>query len=224
MYKTDYFGIHENQYKYLRENNRKGWGEEDEKQKIFEKVLNILKKYRIPERSKILELGCGDAELSLKLTEEKFNSYGIDISPTAIKWANKKANKREFSGNFIVGNVINLPYPENYFDIIIDSLCLHCIIGDDREKLLKRIKKVLKENGLFLGFTMCGEPAKDIKKDFNYKTRNLVRNGIAGRYIGEWENIIGEIERIGFKKLDHEIERSKNDEDNDTLIFVFKNI
>jgi len=69
---------------------------------------------------------------------------------------------------------------------------------------------------------MCGNPPEELKKDFDFKTRNIVRDGIAGRHIGEWDCIISEIEKCGFKLLYHEVEKAKNDEDNDTLIYVFK--
>jgi len=41
--KTDYLGIHEKRYKYLRNTNKKGWIEEEEKERMIEKVLSILK-------------------------------------------------------------------------------------------------------------------------------------------------------------------------------------
>ncbi|EKY5004783.1 class I SAM-dependent methyltransferase [Citrobacter amalonaticus] len=41
--------------------------------------------------AKFLELGCGNAAMSSQLMAQKgYDVYGIDISPTAITWANER--------------------------------------------------------------------------------------------------------------------------------------
>jgi len=200
MTKTDYLGIHENQYKYLKKSGKNGWNDEDSIKVILNLALEVIKKNNLPKSIKILELGCGDAELSLTLAKLGYNVSGIDISPTAIEWAKEKASDRNLKANFQVGDVLNMKYDDNSFDIAIDSYCLHCIIGRDREKFFKEIKRILKLDGLLIGITMSNTIPDEIKKFFNDK-REMVKNGIAGRYIGISEDIVQEFKRSGFKVL-----------------------
>lgn len=105
------------------------------------------------------------------------------------------------------------------FDIVVDGHCLHCIIGDDRSKVLKERFRVLKPDGMFYGSTMCGEPKEpEVIKMFDAETRCMVWDGVARRYIGGPEDILKEIEGIGFKIIKQEIQAGKDTEDNLSLL------
>lgn len=220
MTRTAYLEIHEKQYLRLRKNGAEGWCKTGNKSEMFQQVMQIISSHGIKKGARILEMGCGDAELSLKLAENGFQTSGIDISPTAIKWAEEKAGKRGVKGEFLVGNVTNLPYPDSTYDVIIDSLCLHCIIGDDRIKVLSKIHSTMKKDGLFIGFTMCGEPAEDISPNFDFKTRNLIINGIAGRYIGKADDILAELKAARFRIVDFRVNGGTEDNGQEELVYV----
>lgn len=225
MYKTDYYGIHERTYKILKDKNQRGWGGDEhneEKNRQIKIALEILEKYNISKNEKILEIGCGDAELALQIAEKGYNTYGVDISDTAILWANEKAKKRMLSENFSVGSVLDLKYSKDSFQAIIDSYCLHCIIGNDRAKLFKTVNSVLKKDGLFIGFTMCNKIPIDMKEYFDPKTGILSRSGIAGRYIGNYKDILEEFIRNNFTIVEYQVEKAIDETESDTLIYVLK--
>ncbi|MBN2789198.1 MAG: methyltransferase domain-containing protein, partial [Candidatus Delongbacteria bacterium] len=145
--------------------------------------------------------------MSLWIAEKGFEVYGIDISPTAIDWAKEKAADLNLKAYFRLDSVLDLSeFPDDHFDFILDGHCLHCIIGDDRKKFLTEALRVLKPNGFFFSETMCGEPKEpSVLEIFDLKTRCMIRDGIAGRYIGLAENIIEEFKKAGFDLISTEV-------------------
>ena len=97
---------------------------------------------------KILEIGCGTGPNIIFLSENGFDTYGIDISQTAIKIANSQLKQKNLKSNLEVGSFTNLPFPDNYFDLVIDSLSMtHCphLINDT----LINVNRVMKNDGKF---------------------------------------------------------------------------
>lgn len=213
MTKTDYYGIHENQYKYLKNSGREGWNDEKNIISLFNLVLKSAE-YCITDNPKVLELGCGDGQLAVMLAEKRFDITGIDISPTAVEWAKERTDK----AGFLVGNVLDTGLESDLFDIIVDSYCLHCIIGEDRKKMLTEVNRQLKPGGLFTGITMCNTIPEDIKQFFNNK-REMVKNGISGRYIGKAIDILKEFTEAGFTSVYNSVEEIENEADDLKYIF-----
>ena len=201
MHKTDYLGIHERQYKRIRAEGEPGWGgKEGEFGGFLQWLDKAFQQEDVTESGKLLELGCGDGSVTLLLAREGFEVYGIDISPTAISWAQEKAKEQGLKAEFKLGNAVeNLPYSDDFLDVVVDGSCLHCIIGEDRKPFLSHTFRVLKPNGLFVVQTGCGDPAEEgPKKHFDPITRCVVIDGIAGRYLGLPEDILDEVRVAGF--------------------------
>jgi len=204
--KTNYFG-HDNAYRHRKANGKPGWAPKEQTD-IFQKTLEgVLTAEYVPKKGRFLELGCGAGEMSLWFAEKGFEVYGIDISPTAIDWAKEKAADLNLKADFRVGSVLDLSeFPDDYFDFILDGHCLHCIIGDDRQKFLTEALRVLKPNSFFFSETMCGEMRDpEAIKLFDPVSKCMIRNGIAGRYIGLAEDILIEFKEAGFKILFSEV-------------------
>lgn len=193
----------ENSYRNLRQQNKDGWNTEELAQSQFKIVADILHRDNISSGI-LLDLGCGDGKLTIKLTQSGFETYGIDISPTAISWAIERAKAKSVTANFQVGNVLQLPYCAEQFDAVIDSFCFHCIIGEDRKTFLSEAFRVLKSGGVLIIMTKCGNP-KDASYPFDPSTRCKIENGIPTRYMGLPESIIEEMKSTGFAILDYRI-------------------
>lgn len=69
---------------------------------------------------KCLDIGCGCGNNLFFLNNVGFNTYGIDISPTAIKKCENNLNDINKKSELYVGSSENLPYENNFFDLIID--------------------------------------------------------------------------------------------------------
>jgi len=115
---------------------------------IFFDFVNWLKKQKISGNA--LDVGCGGGRYSIVLAKEGFNVYGIDFSKSAINIAKNNALKNKLNNKtyFKIGNVLNLPYKDNFFDLINDDGCLHHISKKDWKLYLNNINRVLKKNGI----------------------------------------------------------------------------
>lgn len=100
--------------------------------------------YVLPQNAKILDIGCAKGYLldEFRKVLKKSSLYGLDISHYAISNNNKKINK-----NLCIGNAISLPYPDNYFDLVISINSLHNILTiKELKKAFKEINRVSKKN------------------------------------------------------------------------------
>jgi 2-polyprenyl-3-methyl-5-hydroxy-6-metoxy-1,4-benzoquinol methylase len=76
-----------------------------------------LRKF-ISRETRLLEVGCGTATLTLSLADEIKELVGVDISEAAIELSDKNAKKLEVvNAKFELGDCLNLNY-ENEFDVV----------------------------------------------------------------------------------------------------------
>jgi len=114
---------------------------------IKNRWLPVAKKisdyYKLGEKPKILDVGCGKGFLLfefLKILPEA-EIYGLDISKYAIENC-----KDEIRDNLKVGNSNDLPWPDDYFDLVISINTLHNLYSFDLKKSLQEIERVAKKN------------------------------------------------------------------------------
>ncbi|MBP7652247.1 class I SAM-dependent methyltransferase [Candidatus Dependentiae bacterium] len=126
--------------------------------KIIEKqrVKSILKYLEIKQTDKVLELGCGAANILTKVNSE--NKFGADISKYILEKA--KINAPEVK--FVQGDIQTLFFKKNYFDKIICSEALEHL--PDPEKVADNAYKLLKESGIFVVTVPIEKNIQNIKK------------------------------------------------------------
>lgn len=112
---------------------------------------------------RILDLGCGSGELTLKLSPFFKEIFGIDYFEDYIKSADKlKRLIRAKNVIFIVADGKNLPFKNNYFDIVFSSRGpLSANIDFIRESF-----RVLKNKGLMIEETIGEKDKIELKKIF----------------------------------------------------------
>lgn len=112
--------------------------------------MKLLKAGKLGE-GKALDLGCGVGVKSIALVKEGFKVTGVDIAPTAIKYAREKAKKADVRIRFIAADATDLSFLRNEkFDFVLDWANLHGIPKNKRKKYAKEIAKHCKKRGLFL--------------------------------------------------------------------------
>ncbi len=102
---------------------------------------------------KILEVGCGAGPNIWFLSREGYDAYGIDISSQAIERVKGKLALESLSANLLVGDISEMPYPDNYFDAVLDCECIYCNNHATSAGILSSIKRILKDDGLFYSRT-----------------------------------------------------------------------
>jgi SAM-dependent methyltransferase len=110
----------------------------------WEKVARALAQhYNIKPGDKILDVGCGKGFLLYDFIKvvPGIEVVGIDISEYAIEHA-----KDEIKERLQVGNATQLPFPDDYFDLVISITTLHNLHNYDLDKALREIERVGKKN------------------------------------------------------------------------------
>lgn len=108
-----------------------------------ERALPILSRNVSPQ-AKILDVACAFGDLLSLLDNDKYITYGIDISRYAIKEA-----KKHTQANLTVGDLNNrLPYKNNFFDAVFAFDIIEHL--ESPYKFLLELRRVLKKNGLLL--------------------------------------------------------------------------
>ena len=79
---------------------------------------------------------------------DKYDICGIDYNEKMLEITQKKIKRINVNAHLIKGNVENLPYPDNTFDTIINTMAFTGY--PDGDKAIKEIKRVLKSNGRLL--------------------------------------------------------------------------
>ncbi|HEX9202292.1 MAG TPA: class I SAM-dependent methyltransferase [Acidobacteriaceae bacterium] len=98
----------------------------------------------------VLDVGCGRG-VGVQVLLEQFGAgqvYGVDLDPEQIRLAQRRfAGKSEGRVVLAVGSVLNLPFPDEYFDAVFDFGMLHHVV--DWQAGVAEIRRVLKPSGLF---------------------------------------------------------------------------
>lgn len=93
---------------------------------------------------KLLDAGCGPGIHAKEYVSRGAQVSGIDLSDELIIIAQKQCPQ----GAFQTGSVYNLPYDNNYFDIVTSSFVL-CHV-QHRKKAIQEMTRVLKKGGLLI--------------------------------------------------------------------------
>ncbi|MFN2341525.1 MAG: class I SAM-dependent methyltransferase [Halanaerobium sp.] len=97
---------------------------------------------------KILDIGCGTGNFSIKLAKKGCQVTGIDISQPMLDKAAKKSEKLNLDINFKKGDALNLEFEDNQFDSVFSMAAIEFI--KDLETAFKEMKRVVKTGGKIL--------------------------------------------------------------------------
>jgi SAM-dependent methyltransferase len=90
----------------------------------------------------VLDVGCGEAAISLALAARGYTTVGLDLSPTAIDLARREAEKRGLSNaTFEVADISSFTGYDRRFGTIVDSTLFHSIPVELREGYQESIKR-----------------------------------------------------------------------------------
>jgi ubiquinone/menaquinone biosynthesis C-methylase UbiE len=101
----------------------------------------------------VLDIGCGTGALLMEVEihiGDQGTAVGLDVEPAMIAQARQRAAKKHSHATFDVASIDNIPYPDNTFDVALQSLVFHHLTNAQKEAGLLELKRVLKPNGRLL--------------------------------------------------------------------------
>jgi len=126
----------------------RGWGRYPGEELVRFVARNY---YEAPDHSavKILELGCGPGPNLWFLAREGFSAYGIDGSPSALGQARVRLDSEvpNWHGGLVRGDLLRLPFPDHFFDAVIDNEAVCCNSFEDARLIYAEAHRVLKPGG-----------------------------------------------------------------------------
>ncbi|MFH1029705.1 MAG: class I SAM-dependent methyltransferase [bacterium] len=117
---------------------------------------------------KVLEIGCGNGELSVWMAKNGADVFGVDISDESIKIAERRSaeNATQNNTHFYARPAEQLLFEDCYFDIVFINVSLHHLEVDIA---LKEFKRVLKPKGILIAI----EPLAFSRTIQNFRTSKL---------------------------------------------------
>jgi ubiquinone/menaquinone biosynthesis C-methylase UbiE len=136
---------------------------------------------KIQKKSIALDSGCGTGIIADKLNKKGYDVIGIDISPRMLMCAHKGSHLRKY----IHSNSLDIPYEDDYFDLICSRGVLISHVGKKYTNLyIQEHKRVLKKGSLFIfdfitkfEKTESKKSKKKASMDFKTISDILIKNG-----------------------------------------------
>jgi len=191
-------------YRRLRAAGLAGWAGQQHERNAghMAETLARLEQGSFPKPpTRVLELGCGNGMSWARLMARRgYDVQGIDISETAIAWAEERFAEMGLSGSFRQGSVCEMAFfPGGSYDVVIDGSCLHCLIGNDRARCLQEVRRILRPEGVFVVSSMYGLPkSDDAQASFDPRTGHLLRDGRPYRTLKPLDDLARELVASGF--------------------------
>jgi len=138
----------------------------------------------------VLDIGCGTGENALLLASLGHETWGVDLSPTAIERAQVKAFARRLPVVFMQGDALELAGLGRMFDTVIDSGCFHVFDDEDREAYARSVGAVVAPGGRL--HLMC---FSDLEPP-GWGPRRVSQDELRSTFAGRWRVDVIEPERF----------------------------
>ncbi|OIP68968.1 methyltransferase type 11 [Candidatus Atribacteria bacterium CG2_30_33_13] len=130
---------------------------------LWESEKMMIKKYFNPE-NRILDIGCGAGRTSIGLYKLGYHLIeGLDLSEAMIAQARRISKELKYDITFSVGDAACLDYDDETFEVALFSFngIMQIPGKENRIKVLKEIKRILKSEGYFLFTTHDRDSGKE---------------------------------------------------------------
>lgn len=98
---------------------------------------------------RVLDIGCGTGTLVIQIKQlyPDADVVGLDPDPKALARARRKATRASVSVQFDQGFADTLPYPDASIDCVLSSFMFHHLQGNEKEGMLREVRRVLRPGG-----------------------------------------------------------------------------
>ncbi len=128
-----------------------------------------------------LDLGCGPGRNALLLATRGFEVDAIDLSPSAVAWAEERARETGAAARFHCGDAFALAGTElaGPYDLIYDSGCFHHLPPHRRISYLALIDRLLAPGGHFALVCFAADGVGSEVSDTDFYRLSGLHGGLA---------------------------------------------
>lgn len=105
-----------------------------------------------------LDLGCGTGTNCIYLARHGWETVGVDFSILAIRRAQRKARQAGVDCRFYRGDVTDLAFLADPFDLALDIGCLHSLPLEKRGRYASEVARLVRPGGLYLLYAFTPRP------------------------------------------------------------------
>jgi ubiquinone/menaquinone biosynthesis C-methylase UbiE len=136
-----------------------------------EVVKDFVSFYKLTDYNKILDVGCAKGFMlyDFKKLNKSFELHGVDISKYAIT-----SSIEDVRQNLKIADAQNLPYEDNYFDLVISINTIHNLSKEGCSKSLKEIQRVTKKNSFITVDAYRNEEEKKRMLEWNLTAKTIM--------------------------------------------------
>lgn len=98
----------------------------------------------------ILDVGCGDGVLTIRLAQGGAHATGLDTSAEMIAAARSRAKAAGVNVDLVEGQAGNLPFPAGHFEKVV-SVATLCFVADPRQAIREMVRVLRPGGRLILG-------------------------------------------------------------------------
>jgi SAM-dependent methyltransferase len=158
---------------------------------------------------KLLDLGCGVGQYSKYFSDKGFSVTSADISERALSYL---SGKYPYIGTVRVDMTEPLPFADKSFDVVFANLSIHFFSESDTRSLTAEVKRILKDDGIFVGSCNSSKAYKYIAdcstvleegfyREDGGRTVRLFNKAQFEHFFADWQKIVlNEIETVRFNK------------------------
>jgi 2-heptyl-1-hydroxyquinolin-4(1H)-one methyltransferase len=130
----------------------------------------------------VLDVGCGEAAISLTLAELGHTTVGLDLSPTAIELARREAAKWGLNrATFEVADISTFTGYDGRFGTIVDSTLFHSIPVEAREGYQRSISRAAAPGASY--FALVFDKAAAPQGPINAVTADELRDAVSDYWV-----------------------------------------
>lgn len=98
---------------------------------------------------RVLDVGCGTGEHAIMAAERGLTVTGVDVAPTAIRLAERKAHDRKIHVRFLEMDALDLSALDEQYDTVLDSGLFHVFDDQDRGRFVDSVSAVTAPGGRY---------------------------------------------------------------------------
>lgn len=152
----------------------------------------------VGEGTSYLDLGCGGGTAARRAAQKGARVSGLDASEALLRVAKRNVP----SGDFRHGDIEDLPFADDSFDVVTASNSIQFV--EDKPRALREIRRVLAPGGRFAIGMWCEPDRCDMGNVFKALAETLSAPPSHEPSLSARENLIGLLESNGFRVVREE--------------------